>query len=84
MAIKVAHPSFIGLTGHRYRELNETYDREIPIGEALPRLYQDCPPLAELACKGLIGAVFERDGQLYPLNIECWARSVIKWNAKHC
>lgn len=78
MVIRVTHPSFIGLTGHRYNKLDAVYDREVPIGEALSRLYKDCPPLAELACKGLLGSVFEKDGQLYPLNIECWAHSVIK------
>jgi len=77
MNIRIKHPSFIGLTGHKYKKLDETYEREVPIKEALPRLYADCPPLAELACKGLIGAVFEKNGELYPLNIECWARSTI-------
>lgn len=77
MGIRVSHPSFIGLTGHRYKALNQVYEREVPIEEALPRLYRDCPPLAELAIKGLIGAVYERDEQLYPINVECWAHSLI-------
>ncbi len=77
MGIRVKHPSFIGWTGHKYKALDELYEREVPIGEALPRLYADCPPLAELATKGLIGAVYERGGQLFPINVECWVHSLI-------
>lgn len=75
--IRVKHPSFIGLTGHRYKPLDAIYDREISLEEALPRLFRECQPLAELAVKGLIGGVFERNGELYPLNVECYGHSVI-------
>jgi hypothetical protein len=77
MGIRVKHPRFTGLTGHTYKALDEVYEREVPIGEALPRLYANSPVLAELATKGLITAVYEREGHLFPLNIECWVHSSI-------
>ncbi|GAI61977.1 unnamed protein product, partial [marine sediment metagenome] len=37
MAIRVTHSAFIGLTGHHYKKLDETYDHEVTIQEALPQ-----------------------------------------------
>lgn len=76
--VKVKYRRFKGMTGKMYPRFEAIFDRQVSLSEAIPRMRAECPALADLASRGLISAVFEREGQLFPLNLECFMNAQIE------
>lgn len=82
--IRVKYHRFKGMTGKTYPKFDQVFDRQVPLGEVITRLLEGEEPncfnclLASQIRKGLISAVFERGGDLYPINLECFMNAQIE------